>query len=81
VVKVGDKIRVRVLEVDQQRKRISLSARKGEGKPRNDRGGADRKPADRAPARGGSVSQGKARAQGGKFDHRPFASLGSKKGR
>jgi len=29
VVKVGDKLKVRVLEVDLQRKRISLSARKG----------------------------------------------------
>jgi uncharacterized protein len=30
VVKVGDKIKVRVLEVDLQRKRISLSAKKGD---------------------------------------------------
>ena len=30
VVKVGDKIRVRVMEVDLQRKRISLSAKKGD---------------------------------------------------
>jgi uncharacterized protein len=29
-VKVGDKIRVRVMEVDLQRKRISLSAKKGD---------------------------------------------------
>jgi uncharacterized protein len=29
VVKVGDKLKVRVLEVDLQRRRIALSARKG----------------------------------------------------
>jgi uncharacterized protein len=33
-VKVGDKIRVRVLEVDLERQRISLTARKDGGAPR-----------------------------------------------
>jgi len=42
VVKVGDKLKVRVLEVDLERKRISLTAKRGEapkadGRPRDER--------------------------------------------
>ncbi|HET7500833.1 MAG TPA: Tex-like N-terminal domain-containing protein [Kofleriaceae bacterium] len=60
VVKVGQKLTVRVLEVDNQRKRIALSARKGGGqpqaqRPRRDEAGAEgqRPPRNRNRNRGG----------------------------
>jgi uncharacterized protein len=54
VVKAGDVVKVRVLEVDAARKRISLSMRKDGGsreapKPEKGRGGAT--PRERGPAR------------------------------
>jgi uncharacterized protein len=59
VVKVGQKLTVRVLEVDNQRKRIALSAKRGgqpaprqprnEGQPRNDRGGRGGRGRGRGP--------------------------------
>ena len=51
VVQVGDKLTVRVLDVDLERKRISLSARSGERPAGGDRAA----PAER---RGGSGGQG-----------------------
>jgi len=78
VVKVGDKIKVRVMEVDLSRKRISLTARKGErpqpgqqaqggqqgrGGPQQGRGGPQ-----------GKGSGGKPQPQG-KFTNNPFATL------
>lgn len=68
VVKCGDRIRVRVLEVDLQRKRISLTARK------DDRPTASNEP---RPPRGGS---GPARGQQApreqkKFTNNPFEKL------
>jgi uncharacterized protein len=71
VVKVGDRIQVRVLEVDLDRRRIALSARRGSPAPhpekqppapppRNDRRGA---PAAATPA------------AAGKFTNNPFAKL------
>lgn len=73
VVKVGDKITVRVMEVDLQRKRISLSARKndrpepgaGRGDGPSQGRGHGRRP---APERGGA-------GDGGKFSNNPFANL------
>jgi uncharacterized protein len=71
VVKVGDKLKVRVLEVDPQRRRISLSARKRTADvakgaaPRAPETPATRKPADQ-PARA-PASSGKA------LQHNPFA--------
>ena len=62
VVKVGDKLNVRVLEVDLERKRISLSARRDAAPgPRKSGGGGasrkggreDRRPAPRGSERGG----------------------------
>jgi uncharacterized protein len=50
VVKVGDKLKVRVLEVDLQRKRISLTAKRG-GAP--------------APANAGPLQQAQPQARGG----------------
>ncbi len=65
VAKVGDRLTVRVLEVDLARKRISLSARSDGGGPRgrDDRGGGG-PPKDRP-----KVS----------WEHRPFAGLGKKR--
>ena len=80
VVKVGDRIKVRVLEVDLQRKRISLSARKDDagarpqgGAPRPGQGqGAKPEPGRRRePARSGKA----ATEPQGKFTNNPFARL------
>jgi len=49
VVKVGQKLTVRVLEVDNQRKRIALSAKKG--------GGGSSQPQQRQPRRDGNGNQ------------------------
>jgi uncharacterized protein len=87
VVKVGDKLKVKVLEVDLARKRISLSARMDEGA----RGGA-RGDAQGGRPQGGRDAQGRGpggagqRPQGGsgrpqgpplatKFSNNPFAAL------
>ncbi len=42
VVKAGDVVSVRVVEVDAKRKRIALSMRKDDGGPRPGQGGRDR---------------------------------------
>ncbi|MFO0662113.1 MAG: Tex family protein [Polyangiaceae bacterium] len=89
VAKVGDKVRVRVMEVDLQRKRISLSARKDDltegasGKPDNGTSTrmADRRDSGRDGGRdGGRGSRDQQRgarpqatAQG--FSNNPFAKL------
>ena len=83
VVKVGDKLRVKVMEVDLVRKRIGLSARKGDAPPpagqnaapagtdrngrRDDRGGNRN---DRGPAK--PVANAKPQAT---FSNNPFAKL------
>ena len=72
VVKVGDKLTVKVLEVDLARRRISLSARKDDapaarGAP-EPRGGAG-KPAGKPPERGARP------AVRSSFEHRPFGNL------
>jgi uncharacterized protein len=87
VVKVGDKIRVKVLEVDLARKRISLTARSGEA-PRKQAGGPEerRQPGvhghqggGRGPQGGGRGPQGggrgPARPEPEKFANNPFAKL------
>ena len=75
VVKVGDKIKVRVMEVDLQRKRISLSARKNDrpergasAGPQQSRGSGGRGPSG---GRGGPRGGG----DGNKFSNNPFAKL------
>jgi uncharacterized protein len=76
VVKVGDKLRVRVLDVDRARKRISLSAKRGEVKPRpatqerGQRSGGDRQTAPRTRARGDARPTEQA---SGSFRNNPFA--------
>ena len=87
VVKVGDKLSVRVLEVDLVRKRIALSAKRGSeaqvggasgARPGGSAGGSRLEaPRDRRPPNAGRPQQG---AQGGKakpaapgFTNNPFA--------
>ncbi|HEX3763019.1 MAG TPA: Tex family protein [Kofleriaceae bacterium] len=72
VVKVGQKLTVRVLEVDNQRKRIALSAKKGQQQqqrqPRRDDGGRDsgpRPPRNRGRGRGQGQWQGQGQGQPG----------------
>jgi uncharacterized protein len=63
VVKVGDKVQVRVLEVDTERKRISLTCRSENPPQRRRQDGDDRRrPASKRP-------------QGGGFSNNPFADL------
>jgi uncharacterized protein len=68
VVKVGDKIRVRVVEVDLARKRIALTARSGEPAQRPANTGAP-------PPRGGPRPPQKQPPQQEKFANNPFAKL------
>jgi uncharacterized protein len=75
VVKVGDKIKVRVLEVDLSRKRIALSARspdaqaaRPQGQARPAGAGQGRGPSARAPQPAGKQEQAK-------FGNNPFAKL------
>ncbi len=80
VVKCGDKLSVKVLEVDLQRKRISLSARSdakpaaprsggGEGRPQSHDRGRERRPPARTPSVGTQASGGN------QFSYNPFANL------
>ncbi len=87
VAKVGDRLRVRVLEVDLDRGRISLTARRGEPVPRQASGGAAQEGSARNDARrsggqgahhtsrrgGGGGGGGGGQRGGGKFSHNPFA--------
>ncbi|MFN3202782.1 MAG: Tex family protein [Bradymonadia bacterium] len=90
VVKVGDKLNVRVLEIDVARKRISLSARTDEGRPqsrdggrdgggRDDRRGGGQRRGGRDDRRGGGRGRDDRRGGGGGkssgFKHNPFADL------
>jgi protein Tex len=77
VVKVGDKLQVRVVEVDLARKRISLSARKDEG-PRPPGGAPQQKgpaPQQKRPAPGGKSDARSAAASQAGFANNPFAKL------
>ncbi len=88
VVKVGDKIQVRVLEVDLERQRISLTARKdenienrGAAASPDGRGFAKKRPGGgfggpRRDGGGGGRKDGGGRGPGGeKLTHNPFADL------
>jgi len=75
VVKVGDKLKVRVLEVDLERKRISLTARKDD---RPTQGAGPSKKGDAGPQRrqpGGPQGRGPAPKSSGTFSNNPFAAL------
>ena len=72
VVKVGDKIKVRVLDVDLARKRIALSARSDGGRKEQERGRGGRNDQERSGAgagrgeqRGGKGGRGGGRGKGG----------------
>ena len=73
VVKAGDKLKVRVVSVDLDRKRIALSAKSNPGAPRPAAGRHDpRGPRDARPAaRGG----GRSAPGGSGFSVNPFANL------
>jgi uncharacterized protein len=64
VVKVGDKLKVRVLEVDLARHRISLSARKDGAATRPQRDGREARPGRDTQQRPGESP---------KFSNNPFA--------
>ena len=71
VVKVGDRLKVKVLEVDLERRRVSLSARSDEAPPPRppSGGGSPRGPQGKPPPKGGPPKQG------GNFGNRPFEKL------
>jgi len=76
VVKVGDKLKVKVLEVDLQRKRIALTARK-DGRPAP-QGPSPGRPTPEPRRDGPRPPQGTRPNQAppqGKFSHNPFAKL------
>ena len=79
VVKAGDKLKVRVLSVDLERKRISMSAKSPEADdgdrpvPRDD--GPDRRRGQGKPRDNRGRSSGKSSGNGGGFRNNPFADL------
>jgi len=83
VVKVGDKIRVRVVEVDLARKRIALTARSESApqgqrpaSPSDSRGGPRRDgPPDRGGPRRDNRGPQKPAPEANKFSNNPFAKL------
>ncbi len=81
VVKVGDKLTVRVLEVDTERKRISLSCRTDAGKDRRQqaagagRGGGGGERGGRARQRDRRSRTDRSARSGGGFSYNPFADL------
>lgn len=80
VVKVGDKLTVRVLEIDLERQRISLTARTDEaidtfGKVSSPAGSRPRDRGDKAPQKGSREQRGKKPASEEKFQYNPFADL------
>ncbi|MFO0614884.1 MAG: Tex family protein [Polyangiaceae bacterium] len=81
VVKVGDKLRVKVLEVDMARKRISLSAR-SDAKPNAQQPQSGNAPQNRGerrpPARNAQGGGGAPQKQQAQFSYNPFAKLGQK---
>ena len=85
VVSVGDKIKVRVLDVDVERKRISLSAKSERGGQdrgqRDNRGGRPRQGGGRRDSRPPRRDQPPQREQNPqkKFSNNPFADLIKKK--
>jgi uncharacterized protein len=84
VVKVGDKLKVKVLEVDLQRKRIALTARKNE-RPQPQQGLSQGNPQPQGPRRDGPRPPQGPRPNTpppqGKFSNNPFAKLASPPGK
>jgi uncharacterized protein len=79
VVKAGDKLKVRVVSVDLERKRIALSAKSNPGVPRPAPGGNERRDGSgpTPPPRGGG-NRGNPpprNSGGGGFSNNPFANL------
>ena len=67
VVKAGDVVKVKVLEVDVKRKRISLTMRKGEAPPRDAGRPRDNGPRNDGPRRGPMPPKREERSQQGSF--------------
>lgn len=79
VVKVGDKLSVIVLEVDLERKRVSLSAKKGDT-AENQQASTSGQGATGRPARSGARPQGRSKDAKGStkksdFGYNPFADI------
>jgi protein Tex len=70
IVKVGDRIQVRVLEVDHERRRIALSARRGTPAVADAAPSKPRRPDERRPAGSQKSPQDKST-----FSNNPFATL------
>ena len=83
VVKVGDRLKVRVMEVDLQRKRISLSARRDEVVPAGRAGTSpEANPQRPRVERGGKGAAVPAPVAAGKaFSNNPFENVFGKKGK
>jgi uncharacterized protein len=87
VVKVGDKIQVRVLEIDLERRRISLTARRGERPPARGTTTQASRPGREQRGPGGPGSKGpKGRPDTGRdgrdaanFRNNPFADFFNKR--
>ncbi len=83
VVKVGDKIKVRVMEVDMARKRISLSARKDARPDQHQQQNAPQQQQQQGrgqpPQRGQTQGKGQPAQQQAKFTNNPFANLLNKR--
>ncbi len=71
VVKVGDKIKVRVLEVDLNRKRIALSAKKGADKTAQQGGPKRQEPVRRPSTGGGPERSGRRQNRIERFPQQP----------
>ncbi len=74
VVKVGDKLNVRVLSVDLERKRIALSAKRGATAPAAAQASGQRPPAERVPPKKGPGKAPAAPAPN-RFQNNAFADL------
>ncbi len=79
VVKVGDKLKVRVLEVDLERKRISLTCRSEDApqrrRPDRDGGRPSGGQRPKGQQRGGRGKPDRQKSTGGGFSYNPFADL------
>jgi uncharacterized protein len=78
VVKAGDKLKVRVVSVDLERKRIALSAKSNPGVPRPAPGGNERREGSGTtppPRGGGNRGNPPPGSRGGGFSNNPFANL------
>jgi uncharacterized protein len=74
IVKVGDKIKVRVMEVDLERGRISFTAKTGAAPERS----SGSSPEDRRPPDSQRPNKGKEKKDKARFSYNPFFNLKKK---